>query len=46
MRSVIISRWLATLLAGLLIQNALAIEVNPEDESGFVSKRWLSNSND
>lgn len=31
------SRWLATLLACLLIQNVIAIEVNPEDESGFIS---------
>lgn len=31
------SRWLATLLACLLIQNVIAIEVNPEDESGLYS---------
>lgn len=29
------SRWLATLLACLLIQNAIAIEVNPEDETSL-----------
>ncbi|KGO43269.1 Six-hairpin glycosidase [Penicillium expansum] len=35
MRPVIMSRWLTTFLACLLIQNVLAIEVNPEDETSL-----------
>lgn len=37
MRPVILSRLLTAFLAVLLVQNAFAIEVNPEDESGFIS---------
>lgn len=36
MKSVILSKWLTALLAYLLVQNVLAIEVNPEDESGLI----------
>lgn len=46
MKSVILSRWLTALLACLIVQNVVAIEVNPDDESGLIQTFCESPAND